>query len=367
MSKRAIFSVSADGADITGNLRPYVISIRVSDRAGASSDAATIELDDREGQIVFPRPGALISISLGWEGDGIAVVFSGKADGIRSRRSRGQGQTMTITAKGIDSAGSPKAPQQRHFDDTSIKDMLTKAGKDAGVTEIKVDDEFASIIRPYEAMDDESFIAFGQRLAKELGGTFKVRGATAVLVKRSGGTSPSGASLPVVNAAVGDNLHSWDIEPFIGRPRFKKARARYYDQKEAKWKEVEVETEVEGEAPTLVDRFAVADEDRAKQETGSRKTDIERAGGEGTVVIEGNIAACAEGTCIVSGARPGIDGTYRIDSVDHEYSRGSGFTTSLTLKQPHGDAGKDSRSTKSRTGSQAGEQDFSLPADPELG
>lgn len=367
MSKRAIFSVSADGADITGNVRPHVISIRVSDRAGASSDAATIELDDREGQIVFPPLGALISISLGWENEGIAVVFSGKADGIRSRRSRGQGQTVTISAKGIDSAGSPKAPQQRHFDDKSIKDMLTEAGKDAGVTDVRVDTEFASIVRAYECMDDESFIAFGQRLAKELGGTFKVRGTAAVLMRRNGGVSPSGASLPVIRAVAGDNLHTWDIAPFIGRPRFKKARARYYDAKEAKWKEFEVETEVEGEAPTLVGRFAVADEDRAKQEAGSLKTDIERAGGEGTVVIEGNIFAMAEAACVVSGARPGIDGTYRIDSVDHEYSRGSGFATSLTLKQPHGDAGKDSRSTKSKTGSQATEQEFSLPADPELG
>lgn len=367
MSKQAIFSVHADGSDISVSLRPFVMSIRVTDRAGASSDVATIELDDAGGQIVFPRPGAMLSISLGFVDGGVGKVFEGKVDGIRSRRSRGQGQTMTITAKGIDSAGGVKAQQQRHFDDTSIKDMLAAAGKSAGITDVKVDPEFASIVRPYEAMDDESFIAFGQRLARELGGTFKVRGSTAVLGRRSGGISPSGKPLAAINAIVGENVHSWDIEPFIGRPRFKKARARYYDVKEATWKVVEVETDLDEAEAALVDRFALADEDQANQAAGSRKTDIERAGGEGTVVIEGDARAVAEAPCILAGARLGVDGTYRIDQVDHEYSRGTGFITTLSLKQPHGDAGKDSRAQKREGGAQPSEQDFALPADPDLG
>lgn len=367
MSKRAIFSVSIDGADVTSAIAQYVISIRVSLKAGKSGDTATVELDDKEGQIVLPRPDALMTIMLGFQGESVSTVFVGKVDDVRSRRTRGQGQTVTVSAKGFDSLGKPKQSQQRHFDNKSIKDMLTEAGEQAGVTEIKVDDEFSSVVRSYEAMDDESFIAFGERLARELGGVFKVRDKTAVLTKMNSGTAPGGATLTPISAAAGVNLHTWDIAPFIGRPRFKKARARYYDQKEAKWKEVEVETSIEDAQPEMTTRFAEPDEGSAKGKTGKEKAESERNSGEGSITIEGNAMAQPEATCTISGARPGVDGEYRIDSVDHDLNRGSGFTTSLNLKQPQGSAGKDGRAKKKGSSSGDDDDNFSLPADPELG
>lgn len=216
-------------------------------------------------------------------------------------------------------------------------------------------------------MDDESFIEFGDRIASEVGGVFDVRDTTAILAKMNTGTSPTGASLTPITAIVGENVHSWDIAPFIGRPRFKKARARYYDTKEAKWKEVEVETSIEDAEPEITSRFSEADEEQAKGKTGKEKADSERNSGEGTVVIEGNALAQPEAPCTISNARPGVDGEYRVDGVEHDYSRGGGFLTSLTLRQPQGEAGKDSRRKKKASGSSGDDGDFSLPTDPDLG
>ena len=142
--------------------------------------------------------------------------------------------------------------------------MLDEAGKVVGITDVRVDQQLGAIIREYERMDDESFIAFGERLAAEVGGTFKISGTTAVLAKRNGGTAPSGAALPSVTARRGENLHSWDIAPFLGRHRYKETRSRYYDAKEAKWKEVKTQTEIEGTENTITSRFVFPDEKTAR-------------------------------------------------------------------------------------------------------
>jgi hypothetical protein len=173
-------------------------------------------------------------------------------------------------------------------------------------------------------MRDESFIHLGERLAREIGGNFRIQGAVATLSKRMGGYTS------FVRAAWGENLHSWDIAPALGRPAYKKTRARWYDRKEAKWKEQEVEVQTTADAENVA-RYSEPNEDQSKDRAGSDKATSERDVAEGSVTIEGDTSAIPDGLCIVSGTRAGIDGAYRIESVDHEYSR-SGFTTKLELK-----------------------------------
>lgn len=357
---RAIFEVTVAGQNISATLAPILISLSVSDRAGQASDSASIELDDTGGAIVLPAKGAPVTIALGWDDDGAGVVFEGVVDEVRASGGR-SGRTLSISAKGMDTDSDAKRAQRRHFDDTSIGDALSAAGQAAGIS-VKVDAEFASIVRPYIALDDESFVAFGERIAREVGGTFKIVGKRAILAKRNGGQSAGGAALPSVTAAWGVNLHDYDIAPILGRPVERQMLGRWYDPKKARWEKETADTGTEGGKTIKPARFSEPDKARASEQTKADAAEADRQSGEGSVTIEGNIGAQPEGVCIVSGCRPGIDGAYRIDGVDHTYSR-SGFVTRLSLGQPKGSAGKDSRG-----GSAAdGDETFSLPADPELG
>ena len=333
MAKKAIFAVWVGGKDITSVMKNLVQSITINDRAGTSADSATIILDDSAGTLRFPRYNAQISILLGFKGYGISTAFTGTVVDVSSSGGR-RGATLTIEASGLDTSGKMKEPQQRHFDNKSIAQMFKAAGDYAGVTDLRIAPELGDLIREYEHMDDESFIAFGQRMAKELGGIFKIRNTIALLTKKNAARAPSGVLLPPILASVGINLHSWRIQPVIGRPRYKQIKVKYYDTTTAEHGEVVVDTEIEGSDAVAVGMFDAPNETAAKEMAESLKTESARQAGVGSVTIEGNVAANPEARCILKGARQGVNGSYIIDGVEHRYSRASGFMTKLTLAYP---------------------------------
>jgi hypothetical protein len=322
-----MFMVTVAGTNITTTLMPVLISLSVSDKVGTHSDTASLDIDDTDGRIVLPRIGAPVIVALGWEGDGVRVVFAGTVDEVRSSGSRGSGRMLSIAAKGMDTTGKPKEGQQRHFDDSTVEDILREAGQTAGVTDVEIDPSLASITRKYFEMRDESFIHMGERLAREIGGNFRIQGTKAVMSRRGGSYTAA------VIAAWGRNLHGWDISPSLGRAQYSKVRARWYDSGKAQWQEAEEDTALSVEA-RHDHRYAKPDEDEAMQQTASDRATSERDAGEGSVTIEGDTSAIPDGLCIVVGARPGVDGAYRIESLTHAYSRGGGFVTQLSLKQP---------------------------------
>lgn len=343
MPWKVAWSVTVDGVDMSDRMNDFILSIEVTDKDGSASDTATLKFSDTDAQMFLPKDGARVVIAL----MGV-VVFEGTVDEVRSSGARGSGRELTVSCKGFDSRGKVKEPLSFHKDNTTLESFLGDAAKRAGLKGVTIDQSFKGIQRPFWSADGETILHLGKRLAEELGGSFKIRGDKAVFAKRGEGKTPSGQDLPSVRAVWGDNLMTWDVAPFMGRKRFTKARVRYFDRKEAKWKEEDVEVSAKDGAPPSVDvvRFPKADKAEAKGAAKGRKTDSEREGGEGSVKIDLDPAARAEGSCIIEGARPGVDGLYRIVSVTHRLTRSGGSETSLELKQPQGDAGKDKRKSK---------------------
>ena len=342
MADRSYCEIDVNGQGITDALDDILISLTVSDKAGSSSDTCQLEIDDTDGRVRMPPIGAQIVIRLGSDRSGIAEVFRGTVDEVRSNGSRGGGRTLRLSGKGVDTTKKAKEPQTRHIDNSTLEDALKKAGEAAGITTIRVDQSLRSIRRDYWSLDNESFIAFGERIAREVGGTFKVQNDTAVMGRRGSGRSPQGETMPTVAAIWGSNLLDWDISPVLGRPRYKEVRGRFYDRQAARWRDVTVQVPREDTGPTLTRRQTSADRDEAQNGADNDATDSAKNKGEGNVTILGDFLARPEGTCIVSGARPGIDGDYKIESVEHTYSR-TGWLTKLSLKQPGEEPGNDTR------------------------
>ena len=356
------WKVFVDGQDMTDGMRPFLTGITVSDKDGTASDTCSLDFDDAGGQLRLPQDGARVQVFLQ-----AVQIFEGTVDSVRSSGSRGGGRTLQVSAKGFDAKGKVKEPQSHHMDDATLQQFLDKAAGNAGLTMV-VDPAFAEIKRDYWAADASSFLHLGQKLARELGGTFKIRGDKAVLAKRGTGESAAGGAMPTVIGRIPGNVISWDITPLTTRRTFKSGVARFFDRSSASFKSVSVDTEVEGAQAINEIRTAAADEAQAQGMAEGRKSDSKREGGEGGVELDLEVTARAEGTFILSGARPGVDGSYRIAGVTHKADRGGGSTTSLELKQPESGAGKDDRKPTAASGSGNAEAaEFALPTHETLG
>ncbi|MEJ8474439.1 phage late control D family protein [Roseibium algae] len=337
MAWKTDWKVIIGDQDMSAKMRPFLTDLSVTDKDGQASDTCSLTFDDEAGQIRLPTAGTSVVVRL----DGVQV-FKGVSDVPKSSGSRGGGRLLKVAAKGFDARGKVKEPQHFHQDDGTVGSFLEKLAKRAGFN-MKVAPELANIARDYLVADGESFLHSGERLARELGGTFKLRGLDAVLAKRG-----MDLGLPMVVGNVGPdgaNVISWDIAPTSTRSRFTKIKVRYFDRQASEFKEVDAEVESEDSQPEAVNvvRSVAADKSQAEDVATARREEVSREGGGGTVELDLAPEAQAEGLFQLTGARPGIDGIYRIVSVTHRASRSGGATTRLELKQPSGAAGKDSR------------------------
>jgi phage protein D len=445
MSWKTRWSISIGGQTVTDRFNPFVQDVEVSDKDGSEADTAEITLDDSSGRFTLPKAAGPVAITI----DGVDV-FRGTIDEIRSTGNRAAGRVLTISAKGFDGRGKAKAPLFFHHDNATLGEFLNEAGQRAGVGRITVDPEFAAIQRPYWSAQNESFLHLAERLAREHGATFKVAADGAVFARRGAGVTPRGRVLGSIDGVVDGNVTSWDISPYIGRPRGKKAKVRYVDRKSGKVESREVEIEAAeysaadrasieraiaatGKTPRaltaqelgtvqrgfeadadpagaqqraaldiarsalerltstprsftayelaafkrlfeasddavtrtysdaemaairgafdapgaiLQETYSAADAPGAANAAKGKKTSSQRQSGEGSVELVLTPSARVEGTFALKGARPGVDGSYRIAGVTHKLSRSGGSTTSLELKQPGSGVGSDSRTTR---------------------
>jgi len=318
------WQVNVNGQDMSSGMAPYLIDIEVVDKAGSSSDSCALKLDNSTGAIAFPAEGSYVSVGL----MGVRV-FEGTVDDTKSSGSRGGGRIITVNAKGFDTRGKAKEGQSFHKDDSSLSDFLQESAKRAGYS-ISVDPSLASKQRPYWYADGESFLGVGERLAREFNATFKIRGTQAIFVPRNA------TLLGSIAGVVGQNVINWDISPYTGRGAYTKAKARWFDRKTAKFEEKDIEVGSSRPLPesTNVIRSLAADEGQATDLAEGRKSEAEREGGQGSVELDLTPSAQAEAMFTLTGAGPGVDGTYRIETVKHRANRSGGATTSLDLKQP---------------------------------
>ena len=181
-------------------------------------------------------------------------------------------------------------------------------------------------------MQNESFMAWGARMAQEMGATFKIMGKKAVFVPRNASASTGGKDLPVVMADCGRNIISWQIRPLQNRPRYDRSVVRWYDRKDAKWRKETIQLMDEAARVPLMETRKSGDRDRARDRADGNAEEAKRTKGGGTITLIGAPEAQAQGLCRITGVRSGVDGDYRVSEATHSYSRNGGWVTVCDLQ-----------------------------------
>lgn len=324
LTHQSEYVISVDGKVVSGNFSAILRSLQVALRATGETSSARIELDDTGGQIAMPEVGKVMTIALGWKGDGVRIVFDGTVDDVRSTGGR-DGRMIAVTAKGFDAVGAGKSTQNRHWDNATVKKIVTDAAKSAGLPNVKVDPDLADEVMDYWAMLDETLMAMGQKLAQEIGGHFRITGDTAIMSSRGAEYSP------LSNAFWGQNLISWNIVPAMARVRYGTVRAPWFDRNQNKMRYESEKTGLKSDAVLTIE--ACSDQKAAKRKAKSRAKTMSRDSSYGSVKIDGDPNAVVDGKVVIVGARTGVDGSYRIKGVTHQLSRGAGFTTDIEIGQ----------------------------------
>ena len=331
------YTVLIKGQDFTSRFRPLIKSITIKRTATGAFDTADFIIADPYGQVAFPQDRDPIEVSIRG-----AWAFSGFVSDPGWKFDKESGREITISADSVDPGGKAKEQQLRNKDDATLKQVATEWGGKVGLS-VQFAGNVGEEFRGYWVQQNESFMSWGHRIAKEVGATFKIIGNRAFFTERNVGLSASGQSLTPLVAAGGVNLISADIRPNVGRPKYKEVEVSYYDIAKGKRLSVKVPTGIDNVDAIMRKVMSSATKDQAEKEAKSAAKESDRNRAEGTLEVLGFTGIEPETDVFLSGCRPGIDGTYRADDVTLKLTKGAGFTASVSIRHPQDGAGVDTR------------------------
>ena len=368
LRRRAHCQIILAGRDVTIDIEPFLISVQVIWTTRGVSKCV-IELDDRDAKLAIPPEGSPISISLGWSPRGPFIppvptpipagsdlqlpyegsmvdVFNGEVKSCESGFARrGGGRRLWVEGEVVDTTGPIKQPRASSWGEGEKKDsdggmgkgvqlgqVLQDVAKKAGLN-AAVSPSMSGIERDFWHMNESPMHMF-QRLADEVGGRVAYDGKGNV--EFTGLNETTGSTH---DAEWGVNLIAWRIKPFVPRPQYGSSKTNHFNIFGGQW--LDTMQSIGGRTPFggATARFGLPHAAPNKQVGGQWNSGAGEASSsrraEGWVLMNGEPSIQIRDRINIIGARPGVDGSWFVEEVEHQYSR-RGFTTRVDVADPNG-------------------------------
>lgn len=317
------YRILADGVDVTSRLNDRLMSLRITDESGLTSDSLEIKLDDRDMAIAWPTHGAELTVFLSIHLSGFLSMGIYVVDEIEHS---GPPQTMTIRAKACDMRASFKAPKTRSWEDVTIVSLVQTIAAEHGLT-AKVSDAFSSILIPHLDQTNESDLHLLARLAKEHDAISKPVRDYLVFVPKGTAKSFTGKGMPAVKIPASD----------IQQHRITQTERAKFGSVIAYWHDVEMGdrqvVKVGADDPEYSLRHTYSTEVEAIAAAKAKLVQLSRGTASLSLTMLGNPFIQAEGKLQLTGLRAPINGEWVINRSEHQIDSG-GFVTRCEASIP---------------------------------
>lgn len=325
-----VFSISANGVDITGNFAGLNMTMTITDGEGLKSDTLQLDIDDAGGMVEAPTTGAVLNPIGGYQESGVRDFGLFIVDQVTFE---GWPQKISISAKSVAATSLAKEAEPKSYptkDYSTYGDIFSEIAGKIGLG-LQMAGELMGLSNPYEAQAEEDGLEFLTRIGEKINASVSVKSSNLVVTVKGSGESASGGALQVISIAPGLNLLSYTVTQ-SDEPKFSEVEGTTYDRASNERKTVTESTGMDG--PKFLLRHPYQDESEAQRAAQSKAKDLKRAQAEATFVIEGEPFAQVEAYAEASGCRPGVDGTWRVKTATHSFSASGAYTTSLQCDVP---------------------------------
>lgn len=317
------WQMTADNVPVTQAIAGRLIRLRYTDEAGFDSDELELTLDDRSPHIAPPRRGAVLRLSLGYQGRALTAMGAFVVDEVALASPP---RTLTIRARGVDFREILKQRADASREDITAGELVEGIAGEAELI-AKVSAKVAQTRIQHLVQRGESALALLSRVGQQYGFTIAVKNETLVAVEAGAASSASGEALPAIALDAVD-LISWDIREADRDAEYGSVTANWTDMLNGEDKAV---TAGAGNpARVLPQTFATETEAQAAVEAELAR--VGRRAGALTLLTQGNPLLLAESRLSLTGIGPLGDGDWRITRAEHALGQ-DGYRTRVTAER----------------------------------
>lgn len=322
------FVVTLDGQDLTGKIRPRLIALSIAEQRGDEADQLDIQLDDSDGKLAIPAPGAVLAVSIGWKQG--ADVTPGLIDKGRFKVDEighsGPPDVLTLKARAADFAADLRQRREQNWRAATLGAVLQEVAGRNGLKP-RIAGDLAGVAIASLTQSRESDIAFLRRLGRRYDAVATVKAGCLIFARKGAGKTAGGKALPALIIARADgDRHTWARQT---RTDYPGVTASWHDNAAAKHKTVTVGKKTGSKRLRKVfaseaDARQAAEAERARLKRMPATLDLSLALGRATAAPEQRVTAI--------GFKAEIDTqSWLITEVGHRLDQ-AGFTTTIKLE-----------------------------------